>query len=144
MAFKTTPHFAGLALDEITYPVGGGRLRGWSGSAPSKTADSPTGTLLFDAEVSDMLGAFPSASGDPPKTIGRTAGSPATFAKDTSADATGTVGYFRLTDAMGTAMMQGSVGLTGSGADLILSSLAVTIGDVISITQFDITLSGVT
>jgi len=56
---------------------------------------------------------------------------------DSSADATGTATFFRITDSGGTAVIQGSVGT--SGADLILNSTGISAGASVSVTSMTIT-----
>jgi hypothetical protein len=59
---------------------------------------------------------------------------------DTSADATGTATFFRITNAAGTVIIQGEVGT--SGCDLNLSSVAITIGGTIAVSSLTYTQQG--
>lgn len=59
---------------------------------------------------------------------------------DTSADATGTASFFRITNAAGTAIIQGTVGT--SGCDLNLSSTSITAGGTISVSSLTYTQAG--
>jgi hypothetical protein len=56
-----------------------------------------------------------------------------------TAGASGTATFFRITTSGGTAVLQGTVGATGSGADLILSTTTVTSGVTVSISSLVIT-----
>jgi len=56
---------------------------------------------------------------------------------DSSADATGTATFFRITTSGGTAVIQGSVGT--SGADLNLNSTGISAGASVSVTSMTIT-----
>lgn len=138
---------AQAALDRIVQNVnfGGspGHLEIWTGTGPSTVAASPTGTLLANCTCSNpSFGAFGASSGNPPVAVGNV--SAGTFAVAASAAATGTAGYFRIKDAWtGSYRMQGTIGLTGSGADLELSSLSITAGSAVTITSFNATLSGI-
>jgi hypothetical protein len=57
--------------------------------------------------------------------------------EDTSADASGDAGHFRLYASDGiTCHMQGSVTATGNGGDLTLDTITIAVGQKVSITQF--------
>jgi hypothetical protein len=56
---------------------------------------------------------------------------------DSSADDTGTAAFFRLTTSGGTAIVQGSVGT--SGTDLNLNTVSIQSGATVSVTSFVIT-----
>jgi hypothetical protein len=56
---------------------------------------------------------------------------------DSSANATGTASWFRITTSGGTAKIDGTVGT--SGCDLNLSSTSVTSGQTVAITSFTLT-----
>jgi hypothetical protein len=64
----------------------------------------------------------------------------AAITSDTSADATGTATFFRITNAAGTAIIQGNVGT--SGADLNLSSTSITTGGTVAVSSLTYTQSG--
>lgn len=64
----------------------------------------------------------------------------ASITSDTSADATGTASFFRITNAAGTAIIQGSVGT--SGCDLNLSSTSITLGGTIAVSSLTFTQAG--
>ena len=99
-----------------------------SGAQTTNVEDTPTGTVL--AELTCAATAFSGISDTNP-------GARATFAAitaDSSADASGTAGHFRiLTQAGGTAVAMGSVGTTG--CDLNLNTVAITAGSQVSITS---------
>jgi hypothetical protein len=59
---------------------------------------------------------------------------------DTSADATATATFFRITNAAGTVIIQGEVGT--SGCDLNLSSTAITTGGTIAVSSLTYTQQG--
>lgn len=128
MALSYSTTLRNNMLDEITSIVGAsGRLKIYSGSAPSSVNDAATGTLLADLPLSAT---FAGAAGS-----GQLEANSIT--SDTDADATGTAGYFRLTTSGGTAHVQGSVGT--SGADLNLNSTAIQAGATVSVTSLTIT-----
>ena len=100
----------------------------YSGSQPVDVETAASGTLL--AELLCNATAFSGISDTNP-------GARATFAAispDSSANNSGTAGYFRiLTQVGGTAVAQGSVGT--SGADLNLNTTSITAGSQVSITS---------
>lgn len=108
-------------------------IRILTGTAPTNADDAETGTLL--ATLTCSATAFSGFSDLNP-------GARATFAaitSDSSADNTGTAGYFRiLTQTGGTIIAQGNVGT--SAADLILNTVAITSGSTVSITAATIDL----
>ena len=58
---------------------------------------------------------------------------------DPSADAQGVSTWFRLTDSDGLFVLDGTVGLTGSGADMTINNTSFEIGLSIEVTSFVIT-----
>jgi polyisoprenoid-binding protein YceI len=63
--------------------------------------------------------------------------------EDTSADATGTAGHFRVKDNGGTTChIQGTVTLTGGGGDMTLDNTTIVVGQSITVTSFSITAGG--
>ena len=99
-----------------------------SGTQPVDVETAASGTLL--AELLCNATAFSGISDTNP-------GARATFAAitpDSSANNSGTAGYFRIfTQTGGTAVCQGSVGT--SGADLNLNTTSITAGSQVSITS---------
>jgi len=116
-------------LDEVTALIdagaGAGKIRIYNGTRPA-TGGTAT-TLLAELPMSDP--SFPAAS------AGAMVGNAVT--DDSSADATGTAAWFRVVDSNNVFVMDGDVGTSGS--DLNLNSLSITIGQTVSITQFDLT-----
>jgi hypothetical protein len=59
--------------------------------------------------------------------------------QDSSADATGTAGHFRIYDSTGTTChLQGTVTATGGGGDLTLDNISIASGQSITINTFSI------
>lgn len=110
-------------------------LKIFSGSVPASCATADSGTTLATMTLpSDWMNA---ASGGTKTYI-------ATW-QDTSADATGTAGYFRIypsTPTTTNATIQGTVTATGGGGDLQLDSTSITINQQVTITQFTLTAPG--
>ncbi|HFD32035.1 MAG TPA: hypothetical protein ENJ28_04905 [Gammaproteobacteria bacterium] len=118
-------------LDAITALVdaggGAGFLEIYDGAQPVK-GGAVTNLL---AQLTFSATSFPAASSE---TL--TANS---ITDDSAANATGTATWFRVTDSTGAFVMDGTVGLTGSGADLELSNTSVVLGVPVSVSSFVIT-----
>lgn len=105
----------------------------YSGSVPA-LVDTALGAQVVLAQLPMSNPAFGAAADANP---GATA-TAASITSDTAADATGTASFFRILDRNGTARIQGTVGT--SGAELILNSVAITIGTQVSVTSLTITM----
>lgn len=112
-------------LDQITADidggVGAGLLRIYDGSRPA-TGGAAT-TLLAELTFSD-----PSAPGAASGVLTFSA-----ITQDSSANATGTATWFRIVRSDSTFVLDGSVGASGSGADLELTSTSIVSGVAVSI-----------
>lgn len=97
-----------------------------TGTQPTLVEDAATGTLLATLTMGNP--AFGAAS------TGIAYAN--TIAADTSANATGTAGWFRCYDGDAAAIMDGTAG--ESGTDLILSSASITAGQTVSVTSFEL------
>ena len=127
---------AKAACDAVVDLLDGGSGAGYieirTGSPPSNVDDAATGTLLATLPLSDP--AFGSAADANPGGIATASA----ITSDSSADATGTAGWFRGFDSNGVAVIQGTVGT--SDADLILASTSITTGNTVSITSWTVTM----
>lgn len=124
LAFSTT--LRNSRLDAITSAVGSsGLLRIYDGTRP---ATGGTATTLL-AELTCNATFAPSASGG---TLTLNA-----ITQDSSANATGTATWFRITTSGGTFVMDGNVGTSGS--DLNLNTTSIVAGGAVSVTSFVIT-----
>lgn len=111
-------------------------IRGRTGTQPADPDASETGTLLFTLTCSDP--AFGGAADDGDGTVSCTASS---ITDDSSADATGTLGYCRA-GATGTGADDHIDGEAGtSSADFVFNTLSIVSGAVISMTSFVIHMS---
>jgi hypothetical protein len=131
MAIQYSAAVRNAQLDTLETTVGTAPLfRIYSGSMPADTATAASGTLLAEMTLpSDWLAA--AASGSKAKS--------GTW-QDTSANNTGTAGYFRIYDSGGsTCHMQGTVTATGGGGDLTLDNTSIASAQSISINTFTIT-----
>jgi hypothetical protein len=105
-------------------------IRIYTGTQPANPGTAVSGTLL--AELRGNGTQFGTASAGVLTLSATTA--------DSSADAAGTAGWFRVFKSDGTtAVIDGSAGT--SGTDLILNTAAITLGGNVSITSGTITVS---
>jgi hypothetical protein len=134
MAFQFSTAARNAALDAIETAIGSTSLtlEIRTGAAPATCATADSGTVLATVTVpADWLQA---ASGGA-KAI---AGGPW---QDTSADAAGTAGHFRLKQGT-TCHIQGTVTATGGGGDMTLDNVSIAVAQLVSITSFTINAGG--
>lgn len=118
-------------LDAVESGIGTSPLlRLYSGSMPANCATTASGTLLAEATLpSDFMAA---ASGSSKSKSGTW--------EDTSANASGTVGYFRIYESTGTTCrMQGTVTSTGGGGDMTMDNTTLVSGQDVVISTFTLT-----
>lgn len=102
-----------------------------TGSQPATANTAATGTLLGTLTCSDpAFGAAASGTA-----------TASTITGDSSADATGTAGWFRAYDSTGAAVIDGSITATGGGGDLQLSSVSIVAGGTINITSWTVSIA---
>lgn len=132
MAFQFSVAARNAAIDAIETTIGTApTLEIRSGSVPANCAAADSGTLLASMTLpSDWLAAASSGS----KTLLGTW-------QDTSADATGTAGHFRI-KVSGTCHIQGTVTATGGGGDMTLDNVSIASGQQVTITSFTLTAGG--
>lgn len=100
-----------------------------TGAAPADAATANSGTVIATMSLpSDWMAA---ASGGSKAKSGTW--------QDASADASGTVGHFRIYDSGGACHIQGSCTNTGGGGDMTLDNTVVNSGQSITVTTFTIT-----
>lgn len=119
----TNDTLAHLMLDGIDAAFNSGTMTIRTGAAPG-AGETATGTVL--ATITLPADAFAAASG-------RTKAKSGTW-QDTSADATGTAGHFRLVG--GANVLEGTVTATGGGGELELSSVSIVATGDVTITAF--------
>lgn len=115
-------------LDAVETAIGTSPiLRIRTGTKPATCASADSGTVLATMTLpSDWMAAAASASKSKSGTW-----------SDTSADATGTAGHFRVYDSTGTTChIQGSITATGGGGDMTLDSTSITAGGTITVSTF--------
>lgn len=134
MAFQLSVSTRNAALDAIETAIGASAvLKIRSGAAPANCAAADSGTVLATLALpADYLAAASNGS----KSLSGTW-------QDTSADATGTAGHFRIYANDGTTChIQGSVTITGGGGDMTLDNTSIASGQQITVTSFTITAGG--
>jgi hypothetical protein len=128
MALQYSVNVRNAQLDALETTVGTAPLlRIYSGSAPANCAAAASGTLLAELTLpADWMAAASSGS----KMLSGTW-------QDTSANATGTAGHWRLYDSGGSSChAQGSITATGDGGDLTFDNTSITVAGQITITNF--------
>lgn len=120
---------ADAAVDLIDAGPGAGTVQIRTGAQPATAGTTATGTLLGTLTLSDP--AFGAASNGV-ATAGAVTG-------DSSADASGTAGWFRVLDSTGATVMDGAISVSGGGGDMILDTVAIVAGGTINITSWTVT-----
>lgn len=118
-------------LDSLETTVGATAvLRLRTGAPPATCATADSGTVVATMTLpADWMAA---ASGGTKALSGTW--------QDTSADAAGTVGHFRIYDSGGTVCgMQGTVTISGGGGDMTLDNNVLALGQQVTITSFTLT-----
>lgn len=134
MAIQKSVALRNAQLDAIETTIGtSALLRLYSGSAPANCAASATGTLLAEMSLpSDYLADASSGSKDKSGTW-----------EDSSANASGTIGYFRFYDSGGTTChVQGTVTATSGGGDIEVDNTSVASGQKVTISSLAFTAGG--
>lgn len=132
MPFQFSVAARNAALDAIETTVGASpTLEIRTGAPPATAATADSGTVLATMTLpADWLAAAASGS----KTLLGTW-------QDTSADAAGTAGHFRI-KAGATTHIQGTVTASGGGGDMTLDNNVLATGQQVTITAFTITAGG--
>jgi hypothetical protein len=128
MAIKLSTTVRNAKLDAIETAIGASAvMKIRTGTVPTNIGDVDSGTVLATITLpADWMNAASSGQ----KTLNGTW-------SDTSADATGTAGHFRIYASDGTTQhMQGTVTATGGGGDLTLNNTSITSGGTVTITSF--------
>lgn len=131
MAVQFSVAVRNARLDAVETAVGTSAvLRIRSGAVPAAVATADAGTVLATLNLpSDWMA---DASGGSKALAGTW--------EDTSADATGTAGHFRVYASDGTtAHIQGTVTATAGGGDMTLDSTSITSGQTVTVTSFTVT-----
>jgi len=129
MTIQYSTGIRNAALDSLETTVSTApTLSIWSGAAPANCATANSGTQLVTMTLpTDWMAA--AASGSKAK---------AGTWQDTSADASGTAGHFRIHQGT-TCHIQGSVTLTSGGGDMELDNTNIATGQQVTVSTFTIT-----
>lgn len=134
LAFKISAAARSAACDAIVGLVDGGAGAGTlairTGAPPTNPSDADSGTLLGTLTFSDP--AFGAAS-----TGAATANA---ITSDTSADASGDAGHFRVKDSNGVVIFQGTAGETADTPDMIFDDKTIVATGTIACTSFVVTV----
>lgn len=117
------------ALTAFGHTLDGGTLNIYTGARPATPETAPSGTLLCAM-----------ALGTPAFNVPSGGSIPSTLIADAAILATGTAGYCRLKDNSGNGIVDGDVGLVGSGAFIEFSSLAFVAAVTLSVSAFSLNL----
>lgn len=120
---------ADAAVDLIDAGSGPGTVQIRTGGQPATAGTAASGALLGTLTLSDP--AF-GAAVNGVATAGPVTG-------DSSADATGTAGWFRVLDSSGATVLDGSISEAGGGGDMMLDKVAIVAGGTINITAWTVT-----
>jgi hypothetical protein len=134
MATRISTAAAKAACDAVVDLLDGGSpgyIEIRTGAQPATVATAASGTLLGTLTLSNP--AFGNATTASPSVATASA-----ITSDTSADATGTAGWFRAYTSAGTAVIDGSVTATGGGGDLTLDSVSIVAGGTIAMTAWTV------
>lgn len=132
MAFQFSTAARNASLDAIETAVGTApTLEIRSGATPASCAAADSGTVLATIALpSDWSAAAASGA----KTL-------LGYWVDTSADATGTAGHFRLKQGA-VCHIQGSITATGGGGDMTLDNTSIAAGQQVTVSLFTLTAGG--
>lgn len=111
--------------------AGSGLVRVYTGAQPASADLAPTGTLLATFTANDP--SFGAAAAG-------TATLDVTPTLSTTGLAAGDAGWFRIVDSTGATVLDGSVTATGGGGDMIMSTIAVSVGLTLQLTAGTITM----
>lgn len=132
MAFQFSTTVRNAALDAMETAMGTApTLELRSGAVPATCATAASGTVLATMVLpSDWMAAASAGA----KALSGTW-------QDTSADAAGTVGHFRINQGV-TCHWQGTVTATGGGGDLTLDNVVLALAQQVTITAMTLTAGG--
>lgn len=121
-------------VDLVDGGAGAGTLAIRTGAPPTNPSDADSGTLLGTLTFSDP--AFGNAGAS---VTGRADASSIT--SDTTADASGDAGHFRVKDSNAVVIFQGTAGEAADTPDLTFDEKTIVAGGTIACTSFQITVS---
>ena len=130
MALQTSIETKAGALNgQLAYLDDGSTVEIYSGSQPAATTTAITDQVLLS--VHDM--------NEVPFPVTTTATATANPVASATALATGTASFYRIRDSAGVCHRQGTVGVAGSGAELIIDNAAIVASGTVNIASYAIT-----
>lgn len=129
LAQATAKVMCDAAVDQVDAGSGAGYVEIRTGSQPATANTAASGTLLGTLTMSDP--AFGAATTASPAVATASA-----ITSDTTADASGTAGWFRIYDSADTACWDGNITATGGGGDMEMDTVSVVAGGTIAISSF--------
>jgi hypothetical protein len=137
MTTRISTAAAKAAVDAVVAKIDGGAGAGTvqirTGAQPASVATAASGTLLGTLTCSDP--SFGAATNASPAVATANA-----ITGDSSADASGTAGWFRVLDSTGAAVLDGSITGTGGGGDMTLDNTSIVAGGTINLTSWTISM----
>jgi hypothetical protein len=135
MALKIPDAFRQTRADTLPTRAGNAALlRIYSGSQPADADTAASGTLLAELTCGSPFAGAASSEG---------VSTANAITQDSSANATGTAGYFRLVQSNGTTVVcDGTVTATGGGGQMELVTTSITSGQPVQISAFTWTEGG--
>lgn len=135
LANNTAKAMADTLDDRVNLGSGAGKVKIYAGTAPADADAALSGNTLLGT----LTGADPffgaATDANPGGLI--TAGA---ITSDSSADATGTATFFRITDSDDNVVLQGACSAGGGGGDMILNSTAIQANAAIEISSLTLTI----
>lgn len=137
MATRISQAAAAAALDAVVDRLDADASPGFieirTGAQPATVATAASGTLLGTLTLSAT--AFGNATVASPSVA-----TAAAITDDSSADATGTAGWFRAYDGAAVAIDDGDITATGGGGDMELDNINIVAGGVIAVSSWTISM----
>lgn len=126
---------AAAAVDAAVGELDAGAAAGYveirTGAQPASVGTAASGTLLATLTLSDP--AFGAATSANPAVATANA-----ITGDTSADASGTAGWFRAYDSDGNAKIDGTVTEEGGGGEMEIDNVAIVAGGTVTMTSWTV------
>ncbi len=116
-----------ILQENVADILGGGSIRIYTGSKPASPADAATGTLLAEITLNNPADSSAGVLDTDP-------------ALAATAVASGAAGWFRVRDSRGNTVGDGTVTATDGGGDLVLDTVDVAVGALVTITAGTITV----
>lgn len=137
MATRISTAAAAAACNSVVDLLDGGAGAGYieirTGAQPASPDTAATGTLLGTLVLSDP--AFGNATSANPAVATASA-----ITSDTTADASGTAGWFRGYDSAAGAVIDGNITGSGGGGDMELDNTSIVAGGTIAVSSWTISL----